>query len=168
MAQLAFGLVAAAMLGSGLLAVRSRNLVHAVLWLAVSLIATAAAYVLLSAPFLAAMQILLYTGGVVTLMLFGVMLTDHRHDGGAPGRLSNDSAPQRPWLGAFFAAALFGVVAAALYQTPLPVPAAALDASTARLGELVLGDHLVAFEAISVLLLAALLGAVALARKTDP
>jgi NADH-quinone oxidoreductase subunit J len=161
-ARLAFAVVATSMLGSGLLAVRAKNLVHSVLWLAVTLIATAAAYVMLSAPFLAALQIVLYTGGVITLMLFGVMLTDHRHEVGA----LNVSA--RHGLGAVLALLVFGGLAYALYEAPLPPPAKVLEPSTVHLGELVLGDHLVAFEAVSVLLLAAMLAAIALSRKVDP
>ena len=76
MEPIAFGIVAACLLLAALFVVTSKNLVHAVLWLAVTLASTAALFVLLQAPFLAGIQILLYTGGVITLMLFGVMLTD--------------------------------------------------------------------------------------------
>ncbi|MEZ4655213.1 MAG: NADH-quinone oxidoreductase subunit J [Candidatus Eisenbacteria bacterium] len=60
---------------AGRMAVVSRDLVHSVLWLAVALVSTAGLFITLNAEFLAAVQILLYTGGVITLMLFGIMLT---------------------------------------------------------------------------------------------
>ena len=160
-AQIAFGLIAACMLSAGLLAVTSKNLVHSVLWLAVSLVATAALYVTLSAPFLAAMQIMLYTGGVITLMLFGVMLTDHRHDVG----VLNASTRRLP--GILAAGAVFGVLASAMLSVGMPAAPAQFDSSTAKLGALLFADHLVAFEALSVLLLAAMLGAIVLARRHD-
>jgi len=159
--QIAFGLIAACMLCAGALAVTSKNLVHSVLWLAVSLVATAALYVTLAAPFLAAMQIMLYTGGVITLMLFGVMLTDHRHDVG----VLNDSSRRMP--GILAAGAVFGVLASAMWRSGMPTSPVIFDSSTAKLGALIFSDHLVAFEALSVLLLAAMLGAIVLARRHD-
>ena len=75
---------------SALFVVRSSNLIHAVLWLAMTLLGTAALYAQLNAPFLAGVQVLTYVGGVVTLMIFGVMVT-RRHAGSvAPAeRVSN-------------------------------------------------------------------------------
>lgn len=160
-AQIAFGIIATCMLASGFLAVTTRNLVHSVLWLAVSLVATAALYATLDAPFLAAMQVMLYTGGVITLMLFGVMLTDHRHQVG----VVNASGPRLP--GVLAAVALFGLLISAIVRTGLPQTPIAFDSSTAHLGALLFSDHLLAFEALSVLLLAAMLGAIVLARRHD-
>lgn len=160
-AQIAFGVIATCMVASGLFAITSKNLVHSVLWLAVSLMATAALYATLDAPFLAAMQIMLYTGGVITLMLFGVMLTDHRHEVG----VVNASGRRMP--GILGGAALFGILASAIYRTEMPVAPVQFDSSTAHLGSLLFADHLVAFEALSVLLLAAMLGAIVLARRHD-
>ncbi|RME26078.1 MAG: NADH-quinone oxidoreductase subunit J, partial [Deltaproteobacteria bacterium] len=74
-AWILFAVVALLLVGSALMVVLSMDLVHTVLWLAVGLVTTAVVYVALSADFLAAAQVLLYTGGVVTLMLFAVMLT---------------------------------------------------------------------------------------------
>jgi NADH-quinone oxidoreductase subunit J len=73
--MIAFGITAVLLLASAFMVVSSRDLVRAVLWLAVSLAFTAVAYVQLRADLLAALQIMLYTGGVITLMLFAVMLT---------------------------------------------------------------------------------------------
>jgi NADH-quinone oxidoreductase subunit J len=158
---IAFGIIAACMLGSGLLAVTSKKLVHSVLWLAATLVSTAALYVALAAPFLAAMQIVLYTGGVVTLMLFGVMLTDQAHDVGA----ANLSGKRLPAV--LLGLMLFGLLAAAIQHTSLPPIVEAPPASTVELGKVLLLDHVVAFEALSVLLLATMIGAIVLARRND-
>lgn len=157
---IAFGIVSAVLLGAAFLAVHAKNLVHSVLWLAVTLVATAALYVALEAPLLAGMQVVLYTGGVITLMLFGVLLTDTRQDVG----IANLSGRRLP--GFLMAIATFGVLAGALWQ-PVPLPAPGPAATPQQIGQVLLSDHLVAFEALSVLLLAALLGAVVLARKSD-
>ncbi|MEZ4336065.1 MAG: NADH-quinone oxidoreductase subunit NuoK [Sandaracinaceae bacterium] len=80
---IALGVLATLLLGSAVFVVRSKNLVHGVLGLGVTLSATAIVYAMLGASFLAGVQVLLYVGGVVTLMIFGVMVT-RKHDGIAP------------------------------------------------------------------------------------
>jgi NADH-quinone oxidoreductase subunit J len=162
--SLPFGLAAACAVLSAIGVVRAANLVHAVLWLAVALLATAVLYAMLGASFLAGVQVLLYVGGVVTLMVFGVMIT-RRHDGAAP-----ESPGARPWLGALVAGGLFALVAAAVETTDgLDAPAARLPAAApADLGRALLGPHVLAFEVVSVLLLGAMIGAIVIARKRDP
>ncbi len=160
--QIGFGLVAAIILVSALFVVRSKNLIHAVLWLAVTLIGTAALYAQLNAPFLAGVQVLTYVGGVVTLMVFGVMVT--RRHGGAEAPAESDSDEK----GFIFATALFVVLALAIWKSPVPLPVQAPIATTNQLAHALLDDYLIAFEALSLLLLAAIVGAVVLARRRDP
>ena len=155
-----FGVVAACTLFSALLVVSSKRLVHAVLWLAVVLAGTAALYVLLGAPFLAGIQILLYVGGVVTLMIFGVMLT-RRGD-----ERDVEDVPARRMRGLALSATLFGVVAAAIVKTPLPDSGGG-EIDTAQLGQAIFGPYALAFEVLSVLLLATMVGAIVLARRRD-
>ncbi|MBS1153749.1 MAG: nuoJ, partial [Myxococcaceae bacterium] len=112
--DLGFGLIAAIILISALFVVRSKNLIHAVLWLALTLLGTAALYAILDAPFLAGVQVLTYVGGVVTLTLFGVMVT-RRHEG--PDAPAQSEASERGFVAA---AALFAVLALAIWKTPLP------------------------------------------------
>ncbi|MBK7584861.1 MAG: NADH-quinone oxidoreductase subunit J [Myxococcales bacterium] len=163
MDPIAFGIVAACLLSSALFVVLSKNLVHAVLWLAVTLATTAALFVLLQAPFLAGIQILLYTGGVITLMLFGVMLT-RRHE---RLMIENESTGSRRVPGVLAGSVLFGVVAAAIYRTPgLPTGPGRMVA-TQEIGHAFLTEHLLAFEVLSILLLIAMIGAIVLARKAD-
>lgn len=133
------------------------------LWLGVTLFATAVLYAMLGASFVAGVQVLLYVGGVVTLMIFGVMVT-RRHEGAA--RKLEDVGSGRA---AAVALGIFVPVAWAVLSTgDLERPTAPAAASTADLGRALLRDHLLAFEAVSMLLLAAMVGAIVIARRRDP
>lgn len=159
--DLGFAVVALAILGSGYQVVASRNLVHTVLWLAVTLASTAVAFVLLEATFLAGIQILLYTGGVLTLMLFGVMLTNRD-----AGFVDVRNPRHRGFAGGVLAVAVLALLTGAILRSPLPearVPAP----ETRALGVSFLGEHVLAFEALSLLLLAAVIGAIVLSRRHD-
>lgn len=158
-----FALLAAGMLVPGFFAVRNSNLIHAALWLGASLLATAGMYALLGASFLAGVQVLVYVGGVVTLMLFGVMMT-RKHDG-----LVAPAESQNTGRAASVAVTLFAVIAQAINRTdgldaPLVVPE---QGDAAQLGRALVVDHVLAFEALSVLLLAAIVGAVVIARRRE-
>jgi NADH-quinone oxidoreductase subunit J len=154
-------LLAVAILGGALGTVLAKNLVHSVLWLALVLVATAGVYVRLSAGFLAGAQVLLYAGGVVTLAIIGVMLSA-RLDG-AP--IPNESRGEA--RGALTAVAVFALLAAAILSSELPPAAEAEPVRAAALGVAFLKEHLLAFEVLSVLLVAAMIGAIAIARKED-
>ena len=163
METLGFGLVAAVIVVSALFVVCSRNLVHAVLWLALALLGTSGMYALLDAPFLAGVQVLTYVGGVVTLSIFGVMVT-RRHEG------VEAAAESYPGLrGAATAGVLFAVLATAIWRTDFPV-AAALPPTVpvSELAHALLDEYLLPFEAASLLLLVAIVGAVVLVRRRDP
>ena len=164
MEALAFGIVATCALLSALGVVRTLNLIHAVLWLGVSLLATAVLYAMLGASFLAGVQVLLYVGGVVTLMIFGVMMT-RRHGGIGPTIEDSRSTPA-----AITSIVLFISIAWAVFSTDgldapvtLPPPIGAAD-----LGRVLLREHVLAFETISMLLLVAIVGAIVIARRRDP
>lgn len=168
--SIAFGIGSAIALLSAVYVVRTANLVHAALWLGLTLLATAGLYAMLGASFLAGIQVLLYIGGVMTLMLFAVMIT-RRHEG-----LVVPADSKGRGRAALAALALFGVVAAAIRATPeldgprrigggpAELPA---QATTADIGRALLGQHVLAFEVVSVLLLAAVIGAVVIARRRD-
>ena len=109
---LGLGGVSVLVLGASLGVVLARNLFHAVLWLALALVGTAGLLVLLHAEFLAAVQVLLYAGGVVTIVVFAIMLTE---------RLVGDSSSQtnRGIVGgAVVAAAVFIGVAGTILRAP--------------------------------------------------
>ncbi len=156
-----FLLVALATFVSAVCTVRSENMIRAVLWLALTLLGTAVIYAMLGAAFLAGVQVLTYIGGVVTLLIFGVMVT-RRHEGAEVP--AGHVFPER---GLLVSGGLFLVLALATLKTDLPTAAPSVR-STAQLGKSLLGEHLIAFEAASLLLLAAIVGAVVIARRRDP
>ena len=160
---IAFGVVALALLICALRVVTARNLVHTVLWLGLMLAMTAIVFVFLHAPFLAAIQLILYTGGVLTLMLFGVMLT-HRKEGVTS--IPNPSAGIVP--GVLLAGGVFALITAAVQRTTDLPAAAPVNITTQALGVSFLTEHALAFEVLSILLLAAVLGAIVIARRSDP
>jgi len=158
-----FAIVALCMLVSASYVVRAANLIHAVLWLGVTLLTTAALYAMLGASFLAGVQALVYVGGVVTLMIFGVMIT-RKHDG-----LVVPADSGSPARGALVGGSFFALVAVAIRATPgLDVDVAAKAITPADLGRAFLGDQVLAFETLSVLLLGAMVGAIVIARRHDP
>jgi NADH-quinone oxidoreductase subunit J len=140
-----------------------RNVVHAALYLVVSLLSVAGVYLLLGAEFVAWVQILIYVGAIVILFLFGLMLTK------APiGRDALDN--QQRWLGALVGVGVFaGLVF--LIQRAYPVQDAVafrtVEGTTDVVGEAIFRHYVLPFEAVSFLLLAALIGAIVLARKDD-
>lgn len=163
LAWLAFGLLAVVLIGAALMVVSARDLVHTVLWLALSLLVTAAVYVALAADFLAMVQILLYSGGVVTLMLFAVMLT--RRLEGAKAQMSDTFGPR----GAILAVLLAGLLGTSIWgSSRMLSQAPPMEVDTAALGELFLGELVLPFELLSVLLLAAMIGAIVLSRPDGP
>ena len=160
--EVLFALVGAVAVGSALMVVTTRQLVHAALWLVVTLGSVAALYLLLSAEFVAWVQILIYVGAIVILFLFGLMLTK------APiGRDTLDN--NRRWLGALVAIGVFaGLVF--LIQEAFPFDSQQFEvfrSTTQGVGESMFRDYVLPFEAISFLLLAALIGAIVLARKDE-
>lgn len=148
---------------SSVAVVTVRNVVHAALYLVVSLLSVAGVYLLLGAEFLAWVQILIYVGAIVILFLFGLMLTK------APiGRDTLDN--QQRWLGALVGVGVFaGLIF--LIQEAFPVQDAeafeTFQGTTEMVGESIFRTYVLPFEAISFLLLAALIGAIVLARKDD-
>ena len=148
---------------SAIAVVTARNVVHAALYLVVSLLSVAGVYLLLGAEFVAWVQILIYVGAIVILFLFGLMLTK------APiGRDTLDN--QQRGVGALVGVGVFaGLVF--LIQEAFPVQDAvafeAVQGSTDVIGEAIFRNYVLPFEAVSFLLLAALIGAIVLARKDD-
>lgn len=161
---LVFALVAGVALAAALAVVAWPNLVHCVLWLTLVLVDTAAIYVALDASFMGVIQIMLYTGGVITLMLFAIMMT--RRKGGVAVKNETDSS--RRWPALLLCLALFGLMAWAIWGTEglaeaKPVP----QADVKQLARAFLTEHVLSFEVISILLLAATVGAIVIARRRD-
>ena len=146
---------------AAVLAAASRNLVRAVLWLGVVLALTAVLFVMLGAGFLATIQVLLYIGGVVTLLIFGVMLTNRS------GGLEVPRQTRRKLPAAIVSLALFAALTAAILKAGEPASIASGPPPGGELASTLLGKDLLAFEALSLLLLAAMIGAIVLARPRD-
>ncbi|MFI5976719.1 NADH-quinone oxidoreductase subunit J [Streptomyces sp. NPDC051452] len=160
--EIAFLLVGVVTLGAALVTVTTRQLVHAALWLVVALGGLAVEYLLLTAEFIAWVQVLIYVGSVVVLLLFGLMLTR------APIGRSPDADSGNRWaaltVAVAAAVALVWVVVDAFRATWIDLDGPA--AGTTRVtGESLFRHWVLPFEALSVLLLAALVGAIVLSRK---
>jgi NADH-quinone oxidoreductase subunit J len=167
MDALFFWILAAAAVVASLLVIGQRNPMHSVRWLIVSFCALSGLYVLLGAPFVAAIQIIIYAGAIMVLFLFVVMLLNvPREDAptGYQARLIGGAGPRR--FGAVLAALLVVELfwAFARIQTA-PLPGDAPEATVLQIGTRLFRHYTFAFEATSVLILVAMVGAVVLARK---
>ncbi|MEV4442234.1 NADH-quinone oxidoreductase subunit J [Streptomyces sp. NPDC049577] len=160
--EILFLLTGVVTLGAAIVTVTTRRLVHAALWLVVALGGLAVEYLLLTAEFIAWVQVLIYVGSVVVLLLFGLMLTK------APiGRSPDADSGNRPAalaVAVAAAAALVWVVVDAFRTTWIDLRGAP-QGSTKVSGEILFRHWVLPFEALSVLLLAALVGAIVLSRK---
>jgi NADH:ubiquinone oxidoreductase subunit 6 (subunit J) len=159
---LAFWGLGVVLVGSALAVVLSKNLFHAVLWLALALTGTAGVFLQLDAEFLAAVQLLLYAGGIVTIVVFAIVVTERL----VGERISQTS--RRIGAGAVVSAALLGTILSAISRRPLPVTPPALPADLTRnVGDAVLTRFVMPFELLALLMLAALMGAIYFARPDD-
>lgn len=160
-ANIAFGIGAAFMVFAALRVVTTRNVVHAALWLVVVLAGVGMNYLLLQAEFVAITQFLVYVGAIIVLFLFGIMLTK------APLGVADDlDNPKARPVGVIAALLMLVVTGGAViasfggdkitFQTPNSVEA---------VSDSLFSTYLIPFEVVSVMLLAALIGAIVLARK---
>ena len=153
---------------SALLVVTVRNIVHAAFSLMVTLFGVAGLYVFLQADFLAATQVIVYVGGILVLILFGVMMTSGHFE--IPRHIKSHIERGQLLLGGIVALALFMLLLTVIANTPVWKnridDGTALAPTTKRIGELILdGPFLLPFEVVSVLLLVALIGAALISRK---
>ncbi len=145
---------------SALLVAFSPKLLHAGFSLLFTFFGVAGLYVLLGADFLAATQVLVYIGGVLVLLLFGILLTT------GMGSVDLWSKPVRQKQGFLLGALLMGLLALVVFRTPwaLSVPGA-LEPTAADIGHAFMTTWLLPFEVASILLLGALVGSLHLARQ---
>ena len=167
-ANIAFGVIAVLMTFSAIRVVTAKNVVHSAAFLVVVLAGVAANFILLGAEFLAITQVLVYIGAIVVLLLFGVMLTK------APlGRSDDLDGPKvQKGVAVVIALALLGmmgwVLAESWRDTKLDLhgrTVGELGQTTGQLSDSIFSTYLLPFEAVSILLLAALIGAIVLARR---
>jgi len=164
---IAFYFIAACILGFAALVVSTKDTVHSVLYLVLDFLAVAALYALLGAEFLAAIQILVYAGGIVVLYLFVVMLVNLKRSAEV-----YEDVHRRSKLGFGLAAAVlaeFIVIAVYGYAQPaVPLALAAgppVSGNTEQLGWMLYTSYLIPFEIASMLLLVAMIGAIVLAKR---
>jgi NADH-quinone oxidoreductase subunit J len=161
LAYVAYGFYLVLILAGAWAAVRCRSLVRALLGLIMTLFGVAGMYFLMAAPFMALMQILIYVGAVSVLIFFAIMLT--RAPGGAAGE--EDREPRSALrtvlalLSGVLPAAILAGVILTRHSQELPLKP---ELPLGRLGEFLTGPYVLAFELISVVLLAAMAGAVVL------
>jgi NADH-quinone oxidoreductase subunit J len=160
-ANIVFAITAVLMTYSAIRVVTAANVVHAAAFLVVVLSGVAVNFILLGAEFLALTQVLVYIGAIVVLFLFGVMLTRAPMEGGE--KVGRDN-----WaIGAASGLIFFALLAAALWDGfgKDKIPATLEPTSTGELSDVIFGGYLFPFEVISLLLLAALVGAIVIARR---
>jgi NADH-quinone oxidoreductase subunit J len=159
--QVVFWVFAVMITGAAIGVVTSRNVVHAALWLVGALMGAAAMYVLLFAEFVAWVQVLVYVGAIVVLMLFGLMLTR------APIGSANFDNNQRP-LAALCSVAVFvvsAVIIISAFEGREVNFARTAGITTESVGAGLFSAFVLPFEVVSILLLAALVGAIVIARR---
>ena len=156
----AFWILALTTVGCALMVAYVRELIQAVVFLALSFIGVAGIYIVLSADFVAMAQVLIYAGAVAVLMTFAVMLTP------ASDRTNSDTSFQGP--AAILAGLVLAVIVFVIYDTSWNIAdRAAFPATAASLGQAFLKPYVVPFEVASVLLMTAMIGAIVLTKEDD-
>jgi NADH-quinone oxidoreductase subunit J len=157
-----FYFLAVLVLVPALLVVTTKNVFHSALWLILSLSGVAGMYAMLAADFLFAVQLLVYIGGVMILLLFAILLSGKPSDW--EGRQVNGLAWAASLLSAVIGAALIGVI----QEWPAVVVAKDPQTTTGPLGQLLVGGMILPFEVISLVLVSALIGAIYFSLKKKP
>jgi NADH-quinone oxidoreductase subunit J len=158
--QIVFYFFAVMTIASAAVVVFARSLIRSAFALLFTFFGVAALYAFLGADFLAATQMVIYVGGILVLLLFGVMLTHKLHD------LNLKSETFQVWPALVVVLAVFGLLVKVMLRTrwhmsgqSAPVP------TTAAIGELLMKDYILPFEVASILLLLALIGAAMIVRR---
>ena len=155
-----FYLIAIITVGSAAVVAFSRNIIYSAFSLLGTFAGVAGLYVFLGADFVAGVQVLIYVGGILVLILFAVMLTHRITD----VEITNRAAGRIPGL--LIVAVFLVLLVQSIRETPwVRVKEVAHQPTTARIGDLFLENYLLPFELASLVLLAAMIGAVVLSRK---
>lgn len=150
-----FAFLAATIIVPALLVVSVKNIFHSALWLIVSLTGVAGLYAFLAADFLFAVQLLVYVGGVMVLLLFVVLLS------GKPSDWTGRQTNEKTWLAALFSGFLIASISSVVAGWGISSSASATPTvTTGGLGKLLLTGMILPFEFISIILIVALAGAI--------
>jgi len=159
---IAFYVLAAITLASGVVVVRSPNIVHSAVALIPAFLGVTGVYILLGAEFVAGIQVLIYAGAITVLILFVIMLTE----GGTGLRLRQVN--EQGTIGAVVAGVIAALLVVGVTRTGWHSEPGALPAYTpGAIGQSFLGPNLLVFEATSIVLLVSLIGAIIIARKEE-
>jgi len=160
--EIAFAILAVMAVGGGAMVAFSRRIVYAAFSLLFTFLGVAGLYVLLAADFLAIAQVIIYVGGILVLLLFGVMLTHRIYD------VQLKVQRIQPILGGLAALVVLGVLLVVVFTTDWPVvePRAPVP-TTARIGDEFMRQYVFPFEFVSLILLVALIGAALIARREE-
>jgi len=161
MADFIFWLIWVLIVASAVLVAFGKNLIHSVFALMGTFIGVAGIYIFLNADFLAVTQIVVYVGGILVLLVFGIMLTNKI----STARISQSSLQET--LGVLVVLGLLAIILSAVlgYDWRSFGSGVAFDSTVEGIGKLLFSDYLILFEIAAVLLLGALIGAATLARK---
>jgi len=159
-------------IGGGIVMLNSAKVVHMVASLAVTFISLAGLYLTLGAGFVAIVQVLISAGAVSILMIFGIKLTKHRHDGEDEREEAEKVGARSGHLHEILAAvgvlALFGVLYYAIRKASFPTAPAAEPVNTIlATGKLLVSRYALPFEIMAVLLTAAFVGAIVIAKREE-
>lgn len=163
-----FAVVSALGLVASLLMVTRRNPVYSAVWLLVAFLSFAVLFLLLSAPFLAAIHVLVYTGAILVLFVFVIMLLNLK-----PDELGDEYPTSYKAACAALCGVLFAFIAIPIATDPslagaLPPPSHATYGSVKHVGELLFTTYALPFELVSLLIIVAMFGAMVLAKKKLP
>ena len=160
MAENLFLIIAALVIASAFWVVFSPNLIHSAVSLLFTLFSTAGLYIFLYADFIAATQVVIYVGGILVLIIFGVMLTNKIDQS------SIASSSKNQFVGGICSIAIFVMLVGVIYNTQWYTGGVQYrDATVSTIGKMLLNEYLLPFEIVSILLLAALIGSALLSRK---
>lgn len=162
MEKVIFYILAVIMVASAIASVSSRKMLRSVVYLLFTLVGVAGFYFLIDYNFLAAIQLTVYAGGIVVLIIFSVLLIHHIE------MQLEDAKPKRKIFTAFICLLGLSLFLATIYSHPFEAAGKSLTTTTAQIGTALLslekGGFILPFEVISVLLLSAMIGAIVIAR----
>jgi NADH-quinone oxidoreductase subunit J len=158
--QIAFYFFAVMTVGSAVVVVFSKNLIHSAFALLFTFFGVAGLYAFLGADFIAAAQMVIYVGGILVLLIFGVMLTHKISE------MKLKSETFQFWPGLILVGIVFAGLVLVMLRTTWNSPAAQpLKPTTAAIGELFMKEYILPFEIASIFLLIALIGAAMIVRR---
>ena len=162
MGNIAFGLIVAITLGSALMVVTSKQLLYSAIALLFTLFGVAGLYIFMWADFMAGVQVIVYLGGILVLLIFGIMLTNKI----SSVNISHTSLQRG--VGAVITLGVLGFLIPMINNTAwLQLPSEEPNQTADSIGRLLMMDYLLPFEVASLLLLGALIGAAMLSRNTN-